>query len=111
MATGTTITTINCSSISHHHHLTKSSSSSSPSVLSHRSTRNKKRSWVVRTESNVWKPAHKKPQHRHCPDCGGSGSEDCSHCEGRGRSNCVHLAVLPKGVWPKCIPLALDMEK
>ncbi|KAF5446073.1 hypothetical protein F2P56_031732 [Juglans regia] len=56
--------------------------------------------WVVRTESNVWKEVRKQPDPP-CVVCKGSGRADCHHCRGRGRTNFVHLAMLPKGEWPK----------
>ncbi|KAF8379119.1 hypothetical protein HHK36_028548 [Tetracentron sinense] len=52
------------------------------------------------TLSNVRKEERKKP-HPPCAICRGSGRVDCHHCQGRGRTNCVHLAMLPKGEWPK----------
>uniref|UniRef100_A0A5B7C9P7 Putative DnaJ/Hsp40 cysteine-rich domain superfamily protein n=1 Tax=Davidia involucrata TaxID=16924 RepID=A0A5B7C9P7_DAVIN len=59
-----------------------------------------KPSWVVRTESNVQKERRKRPDPP-CVVCTGSGRVDCHHCRGRGRTNDVHLAMLPKGEWPK----------
>ncbi|OVA14836.1 hypothetical protein BVC80_8957g33 [Macleaya cordata] len=59
-----------------------------------------KPSWVVRTESNVWREEIKKPNPP-CVICGGTGRVDCYHCQGKGRTNCVDLAMLPKGEWPK----------
>ncbi|XP_042477555.1 protein disulfide isomerase pTAC5, chloroplastic isoform X1 [Macadamia integrifolia] len=57
-------------------------------------------SWVIRTESNVRKEQRKNPDPP-CIVCGGSGRVKCHHCQGRGRTNFVHLAMLPKGEWPK----------
>lgn len=59
-----------------------------------------KPSWIVRTESNVWKEERKKPQPP-CLMCKGSGRVDCHHCQGKGRTNCVNSSMLPKGEWPK----------
>ncbi|XP_044483800.1 uncharacterized protein LOC123209734 [Mangifera indica] len=59
-----------------------------------------KPSWVVRTESNVRKHVRKKPDPP-CVVCQGTGRVDCFHCYGKGRTNHVHLAMLPKGEWPK----------
>ncbi|XP_059432252.1 uncharacterized protein LOC132165626 [Corylus avellana] len=59
-----------------------------------------KPSWVVRTESNTHREERKKPDPP-CVVCKGSGRVDCHRCRGRGRTNCVHLAMLPKGEWPK----------
>ncbi|XP_077244923.1 dnaJ/Hsp40 cysteine-rich domain superfamily protein [Tasmannia lanceolata] len=59
-----------------------------------------KPSWIVKTESNVWKEERKMP-YPPCVICRGNGRVDCQHCQGRGRTNCVHLAMLPKGKWPK----------
>ncbi|KAJ4958586.1 hypothetical protein NE237_025697 [Protea cynaroides] len=59
-----------------------------------------KPSCVVRTESNVWKERRKKPDPP-CIVCEGRGRVKCHHCKGRGRTNSVHLAMLPKGEWPK----------
>ncbi|XP_043716649.1 uncharacterized protein LOC122664747 isoform X2 [Telopea speciosissima] len=42
-----------------------------------------KASCVVRTESNVWKERHKKPDPP-CIVCEGSGRVKCHHCQGRG---------------------------
>ncbi|KAK1272472.1 hypothetical protein QJS04_geneDACA012092 [Acorus gramineus] len=57
-------------------------------------------SWVVRTESNVWKQEWKKPDPP-CVVCKGNGRVHCHYCQGKGRTNCAHLAMLPKGEWPK----------
>ncbi|XP_022742990.1 uncharacterized protein LOC111294089 [Durio zibethinus] len=59
-----------------------------------------KPTWVVRTESNVWRERMKKPD-TPCVVCQGSGRVDCRDCYGRGRTNRVHLEMLPKGEWPK----------
>uniref|UniRef100_A0A2P2JMF7 Uncharacterized protein LOC105643279 n=1 Tax=Rhizophora mucronata TaxID=61149 RepID=A0A2P2JMF7_RHIMU len=59
-----------------------------------------KPSWVVKTESNVWKETRKKPDPP-CVVCKGSGRVACHHCSGTGRTNYTHLAMLPKGKWPK----------
>ncbi|XP_072988836.1 uncharacterized protein [Typha latifolia] len=59
-----------------------------------------KSSWIVRGESNVRKEKMKTPDPP-CVVCQGSGRIDCHHCRGKGRTNCVHLAMLPKGEWPK----------
>ncbi|CAA2956175.1 uncharacterized protein LOC111382021 isoform X1 [Olea europaea var. sylvestris] len=59
-----------------------------------------KPSWVVRTESNVWKEKSKRPDPP-CVVCRGSGRVDCHDCRGRGRTNHIHLTMLPKGEWPK----------
>ncbi|XP_072955858.1 uncharacterized protein [Typha angustifolia] len=59
-----------------------------------------KPSWIVRGESNVRKEKMKTPDPP-CVVCQGSGRIDCHHCRGKGRTNCVHLAMLPKGEWPK----------
>ncbi|XXG66586.1 hypothetical protein AAC387_Pa06g0129 [Persea americana] len=59
-----------------------------------------KPSWIVRTESNVWRDVRKKP-HPPCVVCKGSGRVDCHHCQGKGRTNCANLTMLPKGEWPK----------
>ncbi|EYU42304.1 hypothetical protein ABFS82_14G155300 [Erythranthe guttata] len=59
-----------------------------------------KRSWLVRTESNVRRESIAKPDPP-CVVCRGSGRVDCHNCNGRGRTNHVELAVLPKGEWPK----------
>ncbi|GAV84066.1 hypothetical protein CFOL_v3_27510 [Cephalotus follicularis] len=59
-----------------------------------------KPSWLVRTESNVRKGIRKKPDPP-CVVCEGSGRVDCHQCYGIGRTNHVHLAMLPKGEWPK----------
>ncbi|KAJ6840839.1 uncharacterized protein M6B38_118920 [Iris pallida] len=59
-----------------------------------------KPSWIVKTESNVRREIHKKPEPP-CVVCYGSGRTDCRNCQGKGRTNCVHLAMLPKGEWPK----------
>ncbi|XP_020524868.1 uncharacterized protein LOC18437402 isoform X2 [Amborella trichopoda] len=66
------------------------------------SSRLSKPSWVVRTESNVWKERRKRPDPP-CDTCKGTARVDCRHCLGRGRTNCVHLPMLPKGEWPKWI--------
>ncbi|KAL5702974.1 hypothetical protein ACHQM5_028125 [Ranunculus cassubicifolius] len=42
-----------------------------------------KPSWIVKTESNVWKEERKKPRPS-CLLCGGSGRVDCHHCQGKG---------------------------
>ncbi|XP_015579251.2 protein SSUH2 homolog isoform X1 [Ricinus communis] len=60
-----------------------------------------KPSWIVRTESNVRKEIRKKP-HPQCVVCHGTGRVDCHLCSGlAGRTNFIHLAMLPKGEWPK----------
>ncbi|KAK9140691.1 hypothetical protein Scep_010372 [Stephania cephalantha] len=59
-----------------------------------------KPSWIVRTESNVWKEERRKP-YPPCVVCGGSGKVNCHQCRGRGRTNNSDLAMLPKGEWPK----------
>ncbi|KAM7508897.1 hypothetical protein LguiA_019350 [Lonicera macranthoides] len=72
-----------------------------------------KPSWIVRSEakmskissswslgSNVYRERRKKPDPP-CVVCRGSGRVDCSRCCGQGRTNEVHLAMLPKGEWPK----------
>ncbi|KAL8154737.1 uncharacterized protein LOC141719111 [Apium graveolens] len=71
------------------------------------STTNQKRllsvtkpSWIVRTESNVWREKIKKPDPP-CVVCRGSGRVDCTQCRGKGRTNEVQLQMLPKGEWPK----------
>ncbi|KAJ0084862.1 hypothetical protein Patl1_29713 [Pistacia atlantica] len=56
-------------------------------------------------ESNVQKHVRKKPDPP-CVVCQGTGRVDCFHCYGKGlsslcRTNHVHLAMLPKGEWPK----------
>ncbi|XP_031402177.1 uncharacterized protein LOC116211806 isoform X2 [Punica granatum] len=59
-----------------------------------------KPSWIVRTESNVRKEARMRLDPP-CVVCKGSGRIDCHPCNGRGRTNYIHLAMLPKGAWPK----------
>ncbi|CAI9103406.1 OLC1v1001875C1 [Oldenlandia corymbosa var. corymbosa] len=59
-----------------------------------------KPSWIVRTESNVHKERIFKPDPP-CVVCKGSGRVDCHSCRGTGRTNHTHLAILPKGEWPK----------
>ncbi|KAI3930206.1 hypothetical protein MKX01_031474 [Papaver californicum] len=59
-----------------------------------------KPSWVVKTESNVWREKFKKPNPP-CVICDGTGRVDCFQCQGKGRTNCANLAMLPKGEWPK----------
>ncbi|KAK4762541.1 hypothetical protein SAY87_013570 [Trapa incisa] len=59
-----------------------------------------KPSWIVQTESNVRKEARTKPDPP-CVVCYGSGRVDCHPCNGKGRTNYIHLAMLPKGAWPK----------
>ncbi|KAM7277292.1 hypothetical protein ACFE04_019158 [Oxalis oulophora] len=57
-------------------------------------------SWLVKTESNVRKEVRKKPNPP-CVVCNGTGRVHCNDCSGTGRTNQVHLAMLPKGEWPK----------
>lgn len=59
-----------------------------------------KPSWIVRTESNVRREQRKKPDPP-CVVCRGSGRVGCHNCHGIGRTNFTHLAILPKGEWPK----------
>ncbi|CAA7406677.1 unnamed protein product [Spirodela intermedia] len=59
-----------------------------------------KPSLIVRAESNVPKMEKRRPIPP-CVVCNGSGRVDCHECQGRGRTNCVHLAMLPKGEWPR----------
>ncbi|WOH14340.1 hypothetical protein DCAR_0933859 [Daucus carota subsp. sativus] len=59
-----------------------------------------KPSWIVRTESNVWREKIKKPDPP-CVVCRGSGRVDCTQCRGKGRTNEVQSQMLPKGQWPK----------
>ncbi|XP_057817591.1 uncharacterized protein LOC131030712 [Cryptomeria japonica] len=59
-----------------------------------------KRSWIVKTESNVRNEKRRRPDPP-CIICEGAGKINCSRCRGRGRINLIHLAMLPKGEWPK----------
>ncbi|CAA0842484.1 DnaJ/Hsp40 cysteine-rich domain superfamily protein [Striga hermonthica] len=59
-----------------------------------------KRSWVVRTESNIRKASIRRPDPP-CVVCRGSGRVDCHDCNGKGRTNHVQSTILPKGEWPK----------
>ncbi|KAJ8625965.1 hypothetical protein MRB53_019272 [Persea americana] len=51
-----------------------------------------KPSWIVRTESNVWRDVRKKP-HPPCVVCKGSGRVDCHHCQGKGAGLVVEVAL------------------
>lgn len=59
-----------------------------------------KRPSIVKSESNVRRQIRKRPDPP-CIICEGNGKVNCSRCQGRGRTNFIHLAMLPKGEWPK----------
>ncbi|KAL3624937.1 hypothetical protein CASFOL_031605 [Castilleja foliolosa] len=67
-----------------------------------------KPSWVVKSESNVRKERITKPDPP-CVVCRGSGRVDCSDCNGRGRTIHIQLTMLPKGEWPKCADVVVEV--